>query len=105
MLREVNGLKWVADDVECAAVLFDQVKNIATDVIAVRDGFLGVRSGWWQLRFVSVGACEVFRSSCITAEPDPANYDALEGQHRGVVNIVIHDCAFGCGGWLGQHGD
>jgi len=93
-MRLERGLKWVDDDVDCAAVLFEQVKDIATDVLPhVTDFSVCVQAG---------GNCGLFPlelaksfQRVVTAEPDPANYEALEANTRAVANIAIHHCAWG----------
>lgn len=96
MLRVERGLMWVHDDVDCAAVLFEQVKDIATQVLPhVTDFSLCVQAG---------GNCGLFplvlsRSfvHVITAEPDPANFEALHANtsaHQEIGMITIMNCAF-----------
>lgn len=80
--RIERGLMWPADDRDCAAVVFDTVRDMdaalkhcrARDLVVQAGGNCGVWPLWLAERFNRV----------ITFEPDPANFRAL------VVNTMAH---------------
>lgn len=93
-MREVNGLKWVDDDIECAAVLFDQVKSIYTDVIPYVTDFSMCAQAGGNCGLFPLELAKYFKQ-VITFEPDPQNYDALIANTKDVKNIAAVACALG----------
>jgi len=93
-LRKERGLYWVESDIDCAAVLFDQVLSIQSDVLPyVEDFSVCVQAG---------GNCGLFPlelskffDEVITAEPDPENFEALLANVENFPNIRPFNLAFG----------
>lgn len=93
-MRLERGLYWVENDVDCAAVLFEQVKSIDKHVLPhVTDFSTCVQAG---------GNCGLFPlelakrfGTVLTAEPDLANWEALAANAAGKPNILAHNIAFG----------
>ena len=95
-MRVERGLWWNESDIDCAAVLFEQVASIQQHVMPhVNDRSTCVQAG---------GNCGLFPlelvghfSRVITAEPDPDNYAALAKNVAKYSHIQARHCAWGLG--------
>lgn len=93
-LRNERGLLWVDTDVECAAVLFEQVKSIDKHVLPYVTDFSVCVQGGGNCGLFPVDLARKFKF-VITAEPDPDNFAALSANTAGIENISTFEAAWG----------